>query len=132
MAKDKENHQWLGHKIKAPEHARDLERKAAIYEFDHKLNRVDAEKRAYTEYLQDQHAEAAAHHLHGMKMARAAGDNEISKQHADLYGLHIKALGGSPSDPVPPEVKAFESALRANKPVKFKVHQADQLLVTDK
>ena len=130
MADPKKTPEWMGRPIEKPEHARDLERAAAINEFDRAMPRADAEHKAHRDYVVQGHRMAAAHHLNGLNLARANGAIDESKQHAELYGLAIRAMGLDPSGSVPPEVKAAALALQeSGKSYRFQPHFYDQFLV---
>lgn len=129
MAK-KEQATWLGKPIFEQAHAADLERAAAILEFGHGLPREEAEKRAHEQYRTDHHAKAAAHHITKMKAARATGSFDAAAQHSTLYTMHLKALGKSPFDGVPPEVQAHINDLPTGTELaEFAPHGADMYLL---
>lgn len=108
------------------DHSHHLETAAAIQEFMHKVPRHQAEAAAHEEYRKDQLAEAAAHHLVGMKAAHAAGALEDAKKHGVLYALAAKQLGFDPAGEPPSDITTKEKNLSATKPVyKFKSHKGD-------
>ena len=118
---------WNGRKIAKEEDAHDLEQRAALYEFKHRMPRGDAEHRAHHEYRQDRHREAAAYHLQGLKAAQHAGSQEEGHKHGLMYQLHMKALGLDPMGPVPHEIKSL--ADKQDKFYKFKPHRGDVFLL---
>lgn len=125
---------WLGRPIFDESHREELEKQAAINEYIHGMPRNVAEEKAYADYKRRFHAEAAAHHLHGMNLGRALGGEEgakLSAQHAACYQLHMRGLGYNAYDPVPPEVEACLGVIRAKEANRFKYtpHPADQLIV---
>ena len=119
---------WLGRDIVDQGHSQDLERMAAINEFEHGMPREMAEAKAYQEYRVDQHAQAAAHHLVGMKHARAGGAHEESDRHALMYEQHVKAMGESPHGAVPAAVQAHEQKAQEKETRLFKPHKWDNAL----
>jgi len=119
--------QWNKRKIAKDEDAHDLDSRAAIFEFKHRMTRDDAEHRAHHEYKQDKHREAAAYHLQGLKASEAAGSREEGHKHGLLYQLHMKALGLNPMDAVPHEIQSL--ADKQEKFYKFKPHRADGFLL---
>src|SRR6185312_3077617 len=129
-----DNNNWFGRHIFDESHREGLERQAAMNEYVHGMARDQAEEAAHADYRKAHHAEAAAHHLHGMNIGRAIGGEEgakISSQHAAHYQLHLKALGFNPNDAVPPEVQAHMAKLQAKdaRRHKFSAHGADQFIV---
>jgi hypothetical protein len=124
---------WLEHPIADEAHAKELERLAAHYEFDWKLPREEAEARAYREYSQRQHAEAAAHHLRMADRARNSGYPDEGRLHYEMYRLHAKRLGephGQAS--IPPAVQAHLSNQPGEdpKPYRYAPHWADDLIAS--
>ena len=119
--------QWLGRDILSPKHHDELELKAAVYQFAHKMSKEAAEHHAYQEYLREHAHLGAAHHLSGMKNAMAAGDQMSAQKHGMLYNLHAKNAGFDPMGPPPQEVLALIQAQK--QPYKFKPHTSDQFLV---
>lgn len=118
-------HNWLDrYPLLHPDHAHDLERDAALNEFEHGMDRDKAEENAYDNYKRKQSAQAAAWHLTGM---RSSAGKE-SQKHALMYASHIRSMGYDPSGPVPSEVKAHMDSENFKHPVKFKAHGADGLL----
>lgn len=106
----------------------DLEQRAAINEFDSKLPRLDAEKKAHGDYMQEQHAKAAAHHLTGMKAAQGAGNMEEAKKHYTMYSHHAKALGHDPYGPVPESIRLQAEAPDRKSVYRFAAHPADMFV----
>lgn len=123
--------QWMGRPIIDPEHAHDLETRAAIHEFHNKLPRHKAEERAHLEYVRDQRLTAAAHHLNGMKAAQAVGDMESARQHGMMYELHTKALGLDPLQPPSAEITSKLRGEVAPKVYRFKAHKGDLYALPD-
>lgn len=119
--------QWQGRSIAKDEDAHDLDQRAALYEFKHRMNRGDAEHRAHHEYKQDKHREAAAYHLQGMKASQASGSQEEGHKHGLLYQLHMKALGLDPMSAVPHEIQSL--ADKQDKFYKFRPHRGDLFLL---
>lgn len=128
MADDKKLHppQWLGRPILDHEHVRDLETRAAINEFHHKIPRGDAEQQAHDSYVKENRERAAAHHLAGMKAAMATGNHQDARKHWAMYDLHLKALGKDSIGAVPPEIEKRMMDEHGQKPIyKFKAHKGD-------
>lgn len=117
---------WLGRLILAPEHGAELEQASAVNEYGLKMPRKEAESAAYADYEKRQRAEAAAHHLAGMKAAHAAGDLEAAQKHGLLYSMHVKALGEEPAGPAPSSVAAL---LQGAKVYRFRPHKGDHFAV---
>ena len=120
---------WNGRKIAKEEDKHDLESRAAVFEFKHRMARPDAEHRAHFEYQQDKHREAAAYHMQGLKASQGAGSLEEGHKHGMMYQLHMKALGLDPMGPVPHEIQGL--ADKQEKFYKFKPHRADNFLLGD-
>lgn len=116
---------WMDKNILHEDHAKDLETAAAHHEFHGKLSRQDAEAKAHTDYKRNNHLEAAAHHLHGLRAAASLGEREDGAKHNALYVMHLKAAGenhrASPSQEVLSKIptKAWTG---------FKNHKGDALL----
>lgn len=124
---------WLERPIADDTHAKELEQLAAHYEFDQKLPREEAETRAYREYSQRQHAEAAAHHLRMADRARNSGYPDEGRLHYEMYRLHAKRLDGSRGlASIPPAVQARLSGRPAEdlKPYRYAPHWADDLIAS--
>lgn len=121
---------WNGRKIAKDEDKHDLESRAAVYEFKHRMARPDAEHRAHHEYKQDKHREAAAYHMQGLKAAQAAGSHEEGHKHGMMYQLHMKELGLDPMGPVPHEIQGL--ADKQENFYRFKAHRGDAFLLQDK
>lgn len=121
---------WNGRKIAKDEDKHDLESRAAVYEFKHRMARPDAEHRAHHEYKQDKHREAAAYHMQGLKAAQAAGSHEEGHKHGMMYQLHMKELGLDPMGPVPHEIKGL--ADKQENFYRFKAHRGDSFLLQGK
>lgn len=120
---------WNGKRIAKDDDTHDLERRAATYEFKHRMNRHDAEHRAHHEYRQEKHKEAAAYHLAGLKAAQASGSHEDAHKHGMMYQLHLKEIGLDPVGPVPTDVGALMEKL--DRFYKFKPHHGDAFLLQD-
>jgi hypothetical protein len=119
-----------GRPIGAADHADLLDRMAAVNEFHHKQPRDVAEDGAYREYQKQQHIQAAATHLAGMKAAHGAGDMESARKHSRMYEMHLKKLGHSPYAAPPPEVRAAHAkAIEAGGVHEFKPHTGDTFLL---
>jgi hypothetical protein len=119
---------WMGRPILDAAHAKDLDLSAAIHEFHHGLDRATAEHKAWSEYKHEHHARAAAHHLNGMKSARASGSHEDAQKHYSMYAEHVKALGYHEYDAVPATVSAYANEHKEGAHT-FAGHGADQLLL---
>jgi hypothetical protein len=127
-----QGHQWAGRPILHPDHGAELDSRAGIYEFQHRLPRQEAERRAHEDYRQDQHRVAAAHHLRGQRAAMALGDQKSARKHGLMYHLHARALGLNPLDPVHESIGQHLRADRGGQPqpgYRFRVHGADALLL---
>jgi len=124
-------HEWAGRPIADAKHALDLDRVAALKEFQEKLPRHEAEELTYRDYAKRMATEAASHHLSGMKAAVSAGDREVARKHALMYQENIAKLGHSKVGPVPPEVEAHrKKEMEAGKsPLHFRAHKGDLLLL---
>lgn len=121
---------WLGREIVKPEHEQDLERAAAIGEFDRKMPRGEAEEKAYSEYKKRQHLEGAVHHLQGMKAAHASGSMDDAHRHGVMYELHLKQLGHDGGNgPVPEDVQSLLGEAHDG-PYKFSPHGADAFVLS--
>jgi hypothetical protein len=121
---------WAGRPLAEHGHANQLDLDAAVNEFGLKMPREQAEDEAYHQYLyhpsKGQHAQAAFHHLSGMKAAHASGDMDAARKHSLMYNLHAKALGKSPVD------AARELSMHIKEPAKvyrFKAHRGDAFAV---
>jgi hypothetical protein len=128
MAKN-EKHHWYKRPIITQDHIPDLERDAALNEFEQGLPREDAEENAYQAYRRKHHIEGAAHHLRGLKAAQEAGDLDECKKHGVAYSMHLGHLGHDPMDAVPDEVKKLVDGETKPKVYKFKSHKSDHFLV---
>src|SRR6185312_13852134 len=122
--------QWAGRAIAAHDHGQQLDLDAAVNEFGLKMPREQADDEAYKQYLYHphtgQHAQAAFHHLAGMKAAHAAGDKEAALNHSLMYNLHAKALGMTPVD----AARELSSHIKQPPKVyKFKAHRGDAFAV---
>jgi hypothetical protein len=118
--------QWLGRPVLSHEHVQDLETRAAINEFHHKMPRGEAEQHAHEDYVKENRERAAAHHLAGMKAAMATGNHQDARKHWALYDLHLKGLGKDSIGAVPPEIEKRMMDEGSQKPVyKFKAHKGD-------
>lgn len=120
--------QWMGRSIAHSSHIHDLERAAALKEFGNGMDREDAEKQAYHEYLRDQHVHAAAHHLRGLQAAQGSGDLEEARLHGEAYHHHMSRAGFDSMDRVPEEVRGIMEHEGKGRHYKFKAHPADVLL----
>jgi hypothetical protein len=117
---------WLGRPILDHGHVMDLETRAAMNEFGHKMPRHEAEQKAHDDYVQEQRERAAAHHLAGLKAAGATGNHEDARKHWALYDMHLKALGKESIGAVPPEIEKAHDGGDRQKPIyKFKAHKGD-------
>lgn len=120
---------WLGRPIVDPEHAKDLEVQSALHEFQDKLPRAEAEERAHTGYRREHHKAGAAHHLQGLKAARAIGQTDEAKKHGAMYALHMEAMGHDPYAEPPAEIRQRVEDPERDKLVRFKAHKADSFLL---
>jgi hypothetical protein len=112
------------------EHVDQLGMDAAVAEFGQGMSRHAAEEHAYGKYKRNQALDAAAHHFHGMKAARAIGDMDAAQQYGLMYDQHLRTAGLDPYGPVPDEI---HQRLAGGKPpiYRFKPHAADKLLGGD-
>jgi len=108
-----------------PEHADDLEMRAAINEHHHRMPRHEAEAKAHEDYRRDQVITAAAHHLLGMRVAHAAGKLEDAKKHATMYAFALHQLGHKDLVTPPDEVADRAKKTPSDDIAKFKAHKAD-------
>jgi hypothetical protein len=118
---------WLDrYPVLDADHIDDLETRAGVAEFKHKLPREQAEEKAHADYLVERARDAAAHHLVGVRAAHAAGDSDAAAEHGAAYAGAMKAAGHDAYGPPPPEVL---DRVRAARPqvYKFKSHPADAL-----
>lgn len=122
-------HSWNKKPIVSQDHIGDLERDAALNEFEHGLPREEAEEQAYRSYKNKHHSEGAAHHLRGLKAAQEAGDIDEAHKHGVAYSLHMNELGHDPMDAVPEDIKKLAESEDKPKVYKFKAHKADAFLV---
>lgn len=127
----KEAPHWFGRPIVSADDVHDLDTRAAIYEFNAKEPRHQAEQHAYDDYVKERRLDAAAFHLSGMKAAQGAGQMDEARKHGMLYELHLQALGMNPMGPVPPEVNAKLRAEDSAKVYKFKSHRGDFYALQD-
>lgn len=123
------SHKWNNNPIVSQDHIPDLERDAALNEFEHGLPREEAEEKAYKEYKTKHHSSAAAHHLRGLKAAQEAGDIDEAHKHGVLYSIHMEHLGHDPMDKVPDEIQKLASDEGKPKMYRFKSHTADKILL---
>ena len=100
-----------------------LESDAAINEFKLGMPKDQAEDQAHKDYLKQHAIRAAAHHLHGMRVATAANDEEAGKAHSTAYEAALKHAGLA-SGKIPKEV---EEAIKKepSKLYSYKGHPAD-------
>lgn len=129
MATKKASIIWQGHPAKDENHVRDLDLRAAIFQFHHGLDRTAAEERVKHEDRVERHRAAAAHHLDGLRAANAVGNTEDAAKHHSFYSLHLKALGLDPAGPVPSEVQRHRESDERSHAYKFKASPDDQFLV---
>jgi len=132
MDENKPKAKWLDkYDIADPEHVSDLETQSAIHEFNHKLPRHEAEKKAYDDYIQERTEESAAHHLAGMRAAQGAGDMDAARQHGALYQMALKQLGHPEVGEVPTSIT---NRLKHQPPklYRFKGHDSDSFLAGGK
>lgn len=120
---------WLGRfPILDAEHLDDLETRAAVHEFRHRLPRARAEEAAHADYLKERALDAAAHHLVGVKMAHAAGHDEAAAAHGNAYAAAMEHAGHDPFQAPPPAV--LDRAREARQKLySFKGHPADTFFV---
>lgn len=120
---------WQGKPILDPDHAHDLEQRAALHEFQGKLDRKSAEDQAHGDYRREHHQTGAAFHLQGMRAGQASGHMDEAKKHGAMYALHLKALGHDPYGEVPPEIKTRADKEDREKLYRFKAHKSDLFLL---
>lgn len=123
------NKKWQNRQIFKDTHMDDLERRAALKEFEDGMPRSQAETAAYEEYLREHHSAAAAHHLRGLRAAQAAGDLDEARIHGEAYHQHMTKLGHDSMDQVPDYIKALTEDEGKPRHYKFKAHPADALLI---
>jgi hypothetical protein len=123
---------WKDKPISDPSHIHDLEQRAALHEFEHKLPKEAAEAKAHEEYKRLQHVKAAASHFAGMKAAKATGDQEEVRKHHAMYVMHLQHLGHDPMDAVPKEVEHHMGEFKDKPFYRFQPHNADGFLFQDK
>lgn len=133
-------HKWMTKKgpryLLDSSHEDEVNRNAAIYEFDNSYDlggavdrREAAEEKAYTDYRQSKHKDAAKRHYKAMMAAKAAGEGDTASRHKLLYSMHVKAAGDK-DDGIPPQwVKEDEGQEKKDRVVKFKNHAADAYLL---
>jgi hypothetical protein len=119
---------WKDKQIVDPDHMHDLEQRAAIHEFEHKLPKEAAEKKAHEEYKHEQHLKAAATHFAGMKAAKATGDHDEAKKHHAMYTMHIQELGHDSMGALPKEVEHHMGEVKNEPFYRFTPHKADGFL----
>lgn len=98
--------EWMGKPILHSSHHDQLEQDSAIHQFANGMPQDQAEARAYQDYERKHRIASAAHHLSGIKTAKAAGDLESAKKHSAMYSLHMKAMGHDPLGEPHPDVLA--------------------------
>lgn len=122
---------WGQHQIVDPDHIHDLEQRSALHEFEHKLPKEAAEKKAHEEYKREQHLKAAATHFAGMKAAKATGDHDEAKKHRAMYTLHLQHLGHDPMGPLPKEIEHHMGSIKNEPFYRFQPHKADAFILND-
>ena len=128
MGKIPKEIKWLDkHKVGDEGDIPNLEANAAIYEFQHKLPRKEAEAKAYQEYLQDKATDSAAHHYLGMRAALAGKNDQAAQAHGESYAKAMKHLGMSPTDMPSKEIMSKVENLK-QKVYSYKAHPADDLI----
>ncbi len=126
----REQHKWLDKDILDPEHAHELEKAAAGFEFGDKMPRKAAEERAYREYRHENHRKSAAFHLRGMKSSHGSGDMDAARKHGAMFETHMKALGHEPWKELPADVAKHMKA--ADEPVhRFRAHAGDRFVIDE-
>jgi hypothetical protein len=124
------NHKWQGRAVALPEDAKKLEAEAADNELGpQKMPRTQAEDAAYAKYKQEQHTQAAGHHLRNLRVAVAHGDKEDAARHNALYTMHMQALGLNPHHPPPAGVHEVANKPMTEKGHRFTNHRGDNLLM---
>lgn len=119
---------WKGRSIVHPKDSEDLDRRAAVHEFKGGLERGAAEDKAHSDYVRENHLDAAAHHLAGVRGSQAVGDMVNARKYGVLYDLHAAGAGHNPLDPVHPDIER-RMQMGAGKQYKFKSHRGDALLL---
>lgn len=122
-------HTWAKRPILSQDDIPDLERAAALNEFEQGMHREDAEEQAYSDYRRGHHSKGAAHHLRGLKAAQEAGDLDEAHKHGALYSAHMGELGHDSMDKVPDDIKKLAEDEGKPKVYKYKSNAADQLLL---
>ena len=115
---------WMGKPVLSEADAKRLERETAIKAFSKKTNYHTAAKEVYDSYVQEQHANAAAFHIKGMKAAVGAGSMEDAKKHWAAYSDHLKALGLEGRAVGKPPSRVADR-LQEQSPYRFTQHPAD-------
>lgn len=119
---------WKGRGIVHEKDGLDLDRRAAVHEFKGGMERGAAEDQAHKDYVKENHLDAAAHHLAGIRAAQAVGDMQAARKHGVLYDLHASGAGHNPLEPVHSEVEA-RLAANVGRHYRFKSHRGDALLL---
>jgi len=122
---------WQNRQIFKDTHKDDLERRAALKEFEDGMPRKQAEDAAYQEYLTEHHSAAAAHHLRGLRAAQASGDIDEARIHGEAYHQHMTKLGHDSMDQVPDSIAKLVEDEGKPRHYKFKAHAADALLMKE-
>lgn len=116
-------HLWLNRfPIVAEEDKDYLDHSAAIHEFREGLPKPRAEEKAHSEYLKGKAKEAAAHHLHGLKSAVAAGNTAVAEKHGAGYSNAMVAAGKNPMEKPPEDVEKASKELALHE---YKAHPTD-------
>lgn len=95
-------------------HAHDLEREAAINEFERGMPRTEAEAAAHGAYSQKHHIDGAAHHYAGLQAATATGNHAARLEHGYKLAFHRAALGHDHMSEVPDDIKARSKQVAAD------------------
>jgi len=116
---------WANRSVLDPEHHRELDTSAAIYEFKHRMPRHAAEEQAYNDYIKSHAITSAAHHLLGMRAAHAVGNDSAAAAHHESYSKALRHLGVSSDSNPPPEVLNRAKSL-ATSIYDFRSHVSDK------
>ena len=127
-----DRHSWNGRPVLKPEHADELERDAAEYEFKDRLSRRHAEEKAYRKYRQHHHEKSAAFHLRGMRAAQGSNDSEAARKHSAMFEMHMKKLGHEPWREVPPEIQRHLKEDEVEPIHRFRAHHGDRFVLEHK
>jgi hypothetical protein len=113
------------HAMIAPEHALELDSRAAIHEISGGMHRGAAEDQAYQDYIKTHLVHSAGHHLAGIRAAHVVGDHDAAREHQIHYALVMGALGLDPHGEPPSQVAALARDPKITPVYQFKNHGSD-------